>query len=216
MASLVEEIDAYKASFKKNASPEKQRLYAQAVKELEESGVAQGLRVGDLAPDFSLPDATGKTVTLSEELGKGPVILDFYRGGWCPYCNLELRAYQRLLPDIQNAGARLIAISPQTPDSSLSTKEKDELEFAVLSDKDGKVANQYQLVFKLQDYLIELYRQSGIDLEARNGNEKWELPKPATFVLDQKGTVAFAHVSSDYKVRTDPTEVIKIVKSLDK
>lgn len=216
MASLLDEINEYKVSSKKKASPEKQRLYAQAIKELEASGVAQGLKEGDPAPDFSLPDATGQKVTLSEELAKGPVIISFYRGGWCPYCNLELRAYQRSLPEIQKIGARLIAISPQTPDASLSTKEKDELEFAVLSDKDGKVAAHYHLLFKLQDYLIDLYKESGIDLEARNGNEKWELPKPATFVINQKGIIVFAHVSSDYKLRTDPVEVINVVKGLGK
>lgn len=216
MTSLIDDIEAYKATFKKKASPEKQRLYAQSIYELEESHVAQGLKVGDLAPDFSLLDATGKRVTLSRELAKGPIIIDFYRGGWCPYCNLELRAYQRALPKIQELGAQLIAISPQTPDASLSTQEKNNLEFAVLSDKDGKVANQYQLVFKLQDYLIELYKQSGFDLELSNGNEKWELPKPATYVLDQNGIIAFAHVSSDYKERTDPAEILTVIKNLHK
>lgn len=214
MTSLIEEIEAYKATFKKKASPEKQNIYAQAIHELEESGVAQGLKVGDLAPDFSLPNATGKVVNLANELTKGPVILDFYRGGWCPYCNLELRAYQRALLEIKELGAQLIAISPQTPDASLSTQEKNDLEFAVLSDKDGLVANQYQLVFKLQDYLIDLYKQAGFDLEQSNGNEKWELPKPATFVLDQNGTIAFAHVNSDYKERTDPAEVLTVIKNL--
>ncbi|MCO7176195.1 peroxiredoxin-like family protein [Sporolactobacillus kofuensis] len=216
MTSLHEEINATIASFKKKASQEKQRLYAQAIKELEESGVAQGLKIGDKAPNFSLPNPSGKIVNLSDELTKGPVILNFYRGGWCPYCNLELRAYQRALPEIHELGAQIIAISPQTPDASLTTQEKDALEFPVLSDKDGEVANHYQLIFKLQDYLIDLYRQAGFDLEKSNGNQKWELPKPATFVLDQKGTIIFAHVSSDYKERTDPTKVLTIIRNMNK
>lgn len=181
---------------------------------MEASGVAQGLKTGDHAPNFTLPDATGKIVSLSETLTKSPVILTFYRGGWCPYCNLELRAYQRALPEIREAGAKLIAVSPQTPDASLTTKEKDELEFTVLSDVGGKVAHHYDLVFKLQDYLIDLYKQSGLDVPAHNGNDTWELPKPATFVIDQHGTIVFAHVDSDYRNRTEPSQVIKIVKGL--
>lgn len=214
MATLLDDINEYKSSFNKKASLEKQKLYAQAIKELEASGVAQGLKTGDHAPNFTLPDATGKIVSLSETLTKGPVILTFYRGGWCPYCNLELRAYQRALPEIREAGAKLIAVSPQTPDASLTTKEKDELEFTVLSDVGGKVAHHYDLVFKLQDYLIDLYKQSGLDVPAHNGNDTWELPKPATFVIDQHGTIVFAHVDSDYRNRTEPSEVIKIVKGL--
>ncbi|EST13599.1 peroxiredoxin-like family protein [Sporolactobacillus laevolacticus] len=214
MATLVDDINEYKSSFNKKASLEKQKLYAQAIKELEASGVAQGLKTGDHAPNFTLPDATGKIVSLSETLTKSPVILTFYRGGWCPYCNLELRAYQRALPEIREAGAKLIAVSPQTPDASLTTKKKDELEFTVLSDVGGKVAHHYDLVFKLQDYLIDLYKQSGLDVPAHNGNNTWELPKPATFVIDQHGTIVFAHVDSDYRNRTEPSEVIKIVKGL--
>lgn len=214
VTSLTEEINTYKVESKKKSSPEKQQINAKAIEELEKSGAAPGLKSGEQAPDFTLPDATGKEVTLSSELKKGPVILSFYRGGWCPYCNLELRAYQRALPQIKEAGAELIAISPQTPDASLSTKEKDELEFIVLSDEGGKTADRYHLIFKLPGYLIQSYKHSGIDLEARNGNDKWELPKPATFVLDKSGKIVFAHVSSDYKERTDPMEVIKVVKNL--
>jgi peroxiredoxin len=214
MATLLDAINEYKSAFKKKASLEKQKLFAQAIKELEESGVAQGLKTGDHAPNFTLPDATGKIVSLSETLTKGPAILTFYRGGWCPYCNLELRAYQRALPEIREAGAKLIAVSPQTPDASLTTKEKDELDFTVLSDVGGKVAQHYELVFKLQDYLIDLYKQSGLDVPEHNGNDTWELPKPATFVIDQHGTIVFAHVDSDYRNRTEPSEVIKIVKGL--
>lgn len=214
MASLIDEINAYKASSDRKASPEKKRIYAQAIKELEESGIAKGLKKGDHAPDFTLPDATGRDVSLSDQLAEGPVILSFYRGGWCPYCNLELRAYQRVLPEIKNAGAELIAISPQTPDASLSTKEKDELDFFVLSDEGGEIARAYDLLFKLPDELIELYKKSGIDLPAHNGNESWELPKPATFVVNRQGTIVFSHVDSDYKKRTDPEEVIAIIKAL--
>ena len=107
------------------------------------------------------------------------MILTLYRGGWCPYCNLELRAYQRVLNDIKTAGAQLIAISPQTPDASLTTKEKNELEFLVLSDPNGNIAKSYKLVFELPDYLVEIYKQFGFDVPGHNDNDSWELPVPS-------------------------------------
>ncbi|MGE6614161.1 peroxiredoxin-like family protein [Peribacillus sp. NPDC076916] len=214
MTTLLEEIKAYKEAFKQKAPEEKQKLMAQATKELEESGVAQGLKEGNQVPDFKLPDATGKMVSITEELSKGPVILTFYRGGWCPYCNLELKAYQRELDSIKDVGATLIAISPETPDASLSTKEKNELEFIVLSDEGNKVAEQFNLVFKMPDYLIEVYKDSRLDIVGHNGNDAWELPKPATFVIDQSGKIVFAEVDSDYTKRVEPSKVIEIVKNI--
>jgi peroxiredoxin len=214
MTTLLEEIKAYKKVFKQKAPEEKQKLMAQATKELEESGVAQGLKEGDQVPDFELSDATGKTVSITEELSKGPVILTFYRGGWCQYCNLELKSYQSELDAIKDTGATLIAISPETPDASLSTKEKNELEFTVLSDEGNKVAEQFNLVFKMPDYLIEVYKEAVLDVVGHNGNDTWELPKPATFVLDQSGKIVFAEVYSDYTKRVEPSKVIEIVKNI--
>ncbi len=213
MTTLLEEIKAYKDTFKQKAPQEKQRLMAQATKELEESGAAQGLKEGDQIPDFRLPDATGKMVSITKELSKGPIILTFYRGGWCPYCNLELKAYQRELNSIKETGATLIAISPETPDASLSTQEKNDLEFIVLSDEGNKVADQFNLMFKMPDYLIEVYKESGLDVAGHNGNDTWKLPKPATFVIDQSGRIIFANVNSDYTERTEPSKVIEIAKN---
>ncbi|MGG4491178.1 peroxiredoxin-like family protein [Metabacillus idriensis] len=214
MTTLIEDIKAYKEAFKQKAPEEKQKLMAQATKELEDSGVAQGLKEGDKVPDFKLLDATGKTVSITEELSKGPVILTFYRGGWCPYCNLELKAYQRELDSIKDSGATLIAISPETPDASLSTKEKNELEFIVLSDEGNKVAERFNLIFKMPDYLIEIYKDAGLDVAGHNGNNDWELPKPATFVIDQSGKIVFAEVDSDYTKRVEPTKVIEILNNI--
>lgn len=214
MTTLLKEINSYKEVFKKKAPEEKQKLMAQATKELGELGIAQGLNIGDQVPDFKLPDATGKVVSITEELAKGPVILSFYRGGWCPYCNLELKAYQSEVDSIKDAGATLIAISPETPDASLSTIEKHDLEFIVLSDDSNKVAEQFDLVFKMPDYLIEIYKSSGLDVAGRNGNDDWELPKPATFVIDQTGKIIFAEVDSDYTNRVEPSKVIDIVKNI--
>ncbi|QFT89619.1 Putative peroxiredoxin bcp [Bacillus sp. THAF10] len=214
MSTLLEEIKTYKDVFKQKAPEEKQKLMAQATKELEESGLAQGLKEGDKVPEFNLPDASGKMVSITEELSKGPVILTFYRGGWCPYCNLELKAYQKELDSIKNAGGELIAISPQTPDASLSTKEKNELEFTVLSDESNNVAEQFNLVFKMPDYLIETYKEFGLSVPGHNGNDDWELPKPATFVIDQTGKIIFAEVDSDYTKRVEPRRVVDVLKNI--
>ncbi|WP_074037080.1 peroxiredoxin-like family protein [Exiguobacterium profundum] len=209
MNSLLEEIKSYKNQFKQNAPAEKQRLMAQATQELRDSGIASGLTVGDQAPMFELPQADGTAVDLKTLLENGPVIVTFYRGGWCPYCNLELRAYQRELAMIQKKGATLVAISPETPDYSLSTKEKNELDFYVLSDVGNNVARQFDLVFDMPDYLIDIYKASGLNVDAHNGNEDWQLPKPATFIIQSDGTISFSDVPSDYTERIDPKTVIE-------
>ncbi len=176
---------------------------------LVESGIADNsLKVGDKVPDFNLPNAAGEEVRLKELLDKGPVILNFYRGGWCPYCNLELNAYQKHIPDINELGASLVAISPQTPDNSLSTAEKNELKFQVLSDVGNKVANQFGLVFKVPSELQEIYNNFGITLPKFNGDESWEIPMPGTYVIDKDGTVSYAFADPDYTKRAEPDEVI--------
>ncbi|WLR42157.1 peroxiredoxin-like family protein [Bacillus carboniphilus] len=212
--TLLEDIKSFKEKFKQNAPQEKQELMKRATEELEKSGVAKGLKEGERIPRFQLSDATGRMVSIDEELSKGPMILTFYRGGWCPYCNLELRAYQKELQSINNAGIQLVAISPQTPDASLSTKEKNELAFTVLSDEGNEVANQFNLVFQMPDYLVEVYKESGLDVPAHNGNDNWELPKPATFVVDQSGKIVYAEVHSDYTVRVEPLKVVELAKNI--
>jgi peroxiredoxin len=204
----------YLESFRKKVPQEQQELMNRAIKELEESGVAMGLRKGQQAPDFTLPDANGKDVRLYEELKKGPVILTFYRGGWCPYCNMELRAYQSILDDIHQAGGQLIAVSPQTPDNSLSTKEKNELRFHVLSDVGNKVAQKYNLVYRLPDYLIELYKERGLNIADFNGDDSWTLPVSATYIIGQDGKIAFEYTKADYKDRAEPSEVLDELKKL--
>jgi len=174
----------------------------------------QCLGVGAPAPDFSLPDATGALVTLSKLLAEGPVVLAFYRGGWCPYCNIELRSLQARLPEIAAAGGRLVAISPQTPDNSLTTAEKLDLSFPVLSDVGNVVARSYGLVFSLADDLRPVYGGWGLDLPAANGDDSFELPLPATFVLGADGTVAWRFADADYTKRGEPDEVIDALRAL--
>jgi peroxiredoxin len=142
------------------------------------------------------------------------VVVVFYRGGWCPYCNLHLRGFQRRLQEFRELGAKIVAISPQLPDNSLSTKEKDELEFPVLSDVGNKVARQFGIVFELSDELVALYRQLGHALEDFNGTAgKSELPVPATFLVDQSGMIRLAHVDVDYTRRLDPDDIIEVLKT---
>jgi|tagenome__1003787_1003787.scaffolds.fasta_scaffold20436415_2 peroxiredoxin len=169
--------------------------------------------VGEAAPDFGLPDARGVTVTLADLRDDGPVVLVFYRGAWCPYCNLQLRAFQAALADIHAAGAALVAISPQTPDNSLTLAEQAELKFPVLSDVGNAVARSYGLVFALGAADRELHGGVGIDLAASNGDDSWELPAPAVFVVDRAGTIRYASVAGDYRWRVGPDEVLAALRA---
>lgn len=182
---------------------------------VEAAGIINNaLKVGDTAPDFALPDAEGNTVRLSELLEKGPVAIAFYRGAWCPYCNLELKALQEMLPEFRAAGATLVAISPQTPDESLSTEEKHNLEFPVLSDGELEAINGFGLLHPVDDRTKAFYEKSGYDLVKSNGATGWQLPLPATYVVKQDSTIAFAFVNADYKLRAEPADVVAAVKAI--
>jgi peroxiredoxin len=148
-----------------------------------------------------LPDAKGHPVKLSDLLKKGTVVLTFYRGGWCPFCNRQLSSYQDHLAEIRALGAELVAVSPQTPDATVSTEEKDALTFPVLSDGGNKVARTYGLVFRVPDDVIPIYRQFGVDLEKENGDGSHELPMPATYIIGRDGVIRLSYVQADYKNR---------------
>ncbi|GAC07735.1 MAG: peroxiredoxin-like family protein [Paraglaciecola chathamensis] len=202
----------------KNASAPKEilELMASTTHELMAAGLANdALQVGDYAPDFSLPNVHGELVTLAEMLAHGPVVLNFYRGGWCPYCNYELRAFEEVLERIEDLGSQLVAISPETPDNSLTTKDKNELSYAVLSDVGNNVSNDYGLVYSLDERLRPVYKNSGVDLPANNGDDTFNLPMPATYVINQSGEIVYAFVSEDYTKRAEPSEVVKILTTLD-
>jgi peroxiredoxin len=201
---LKQELDQIKATFAQKNDPAVVAAYEKGIEDLRAAGLeANALKPGDPAPDFTLPDATGKPVKLSERLKAGPVVLKFYRGGWCPYCNLELRAYQKALPELEAVGAQLIAVSPESPDNSLSTKEKNALAFSVVTDAAGKVASDYRLAFRLSPELEALYKSRGRDLAEWNGGD-WTLPVPGTFVIGVDGRIALAHVDADYRSRLEP------------
>ncbi|MGH1334921.1 MAG: peroxiredoxin-like family protein [Aureispira sp.] len=166
------------------------------------------VKVGDDFVTTTLSNAQGNQVDLAQLLEKGPLIMTFYRGGWCPYCNLELKAFQALLPEIKAKGAQLVAITPETPDSSLTTTEKNELSFEVLTDLNNELAQQLGLVIGLPQDLQTVYGNFGIDLNKHNGNEEAELPMPATFVVNQAGKITYRFVSEDYTKRAEPSEVL--------
>ncbi|ONH25134.1 peroxiredoxin-like family protein [Pseudofrankia asymbiotica] len=170
--------------------------------------------VGTTAPAFVLPDVHGEQRALSALVADGPVVIVFYRGAWCPYCNLQLNAFKDRHDDIREAGGTLVAISPQTPDNSLSFAERQQLPFIVLSDVHNAVARSYGLVIRQGDEPTAIQRRLGIDLEQINGDDSQELPAAATFVLDQTGVIRFASVSSDYRWRVGPDEVVAALRDL--
>lgn len=215
MKNLAQQLQEVKEGFIAQAPAEVVSLFDRKTAELADSGLAgTSLSVGQTAPEFTLPDVSGRQVSLKSILLKGPAVIAFYRGAWCPYCNLQLQALQQALPRIESFGAKLIAISPQTPDNSLLTSEKHGLKFSVLSDVGNKVAREYGLVFTLSEELRPVYKQFGIELPAYNGDQTFELPLPATFVINQTGTVRYAFVNVDYTQRAEPSDIINALKQL--
>lgn len=214
--NLQNQIKEFQKEFLQKVPEEALKVMLSATERLAQSGIADNaLKVGDKAPSFSLPDVKGKDLSSIQLLKKGPLVINFYRGGWCPYCNLELKAYQDILPEIKKFGAQLIAISPNLPDKSISTTEKNSLAFEVLSDVGHNVAREFGLVFRLAEEIRPIYKNFGIDLPEENGDDSYGLPFPATYVVNSDGTIVLAFVDVDYTKRLEPVEVIKALKILN-
>ena len=197
------------------ASPEATAKFGQAIEDLSRSGIAaRSLKSGDLVPEFSLPNAKGKVVTLKETLSAGPVIVSFFRGGWCVFCTAELRALQNALSEMAALDTHLIAISPQTPDASLATVEDLELSFEVLSDSGNQVARQFGIVYHVEDELQTIYKELGLSLPEQNNDHSFDLPVPATYVIDQSRKIRSAFVDADYTRRLDPVEILSVLRKL--
>ena len=187
-----------------------QDIMRTAIEELLASSmIEKAFKTGDKFPEVILPNAKGEQINLDDVLNENKIVLAFYRGGWCPYCNLELKALQNVLPEIEAKGAKLIAISPESPDNSLTTQEKNELSFEVLSDKNNDVARALNLVFKLPEELQDLYfNKFKIDLDSNQGNTNQELPIAATYIIERDGTISYHFLQEDYKLRADPEEIL--------
>jgi peroxiredoxin len=209
--SLQEQIENYQAQSASKSSPEALERGKARRAQLVRSGIAEkSLKAGETAPDFTLPDAYGKPVTLSALLAHGPVVLTFYRGDWCPYCNLTLRAYQAALPEINALQATLVAVSPQNPDHTLLTVEHKELTYPVLSDLGNRVARQYRLVWSVP----EEQRSTSAKLPEFDGDDSWELPITGTFVIAPDGRVKLAAVDADWTHRLEPQVILDTLRQL--
>ncbi|TLD68847.1 AhpC/TSA family protein [Phragmitibacter flavus] len=190
--------------------------YADGIQAVRESGVVQGaIQVGDQAPDFSLKNPQGEVVQLSTLLKDGPVVLVWYRGGWCPACNLTLAALQKALPDIQATGAQLVALTPELPDKSLTTIEKRALQFPVLTDLNHEVAKRYKVAFNLTPEVAARYKAQ-FNLAEYNGTEAGDtiLPLAATYIIDPSGVVQYAFLDADYRKRAEPSEIVTFLQKM--
>jgi peroxiredoxin len=211
--SLKEQLAEYRADWRKRVPADRQAIMERHIEQLRTGVIARTmLKVGNRAPEFMLCNAKGEIVDIGALRKKGPVIVTFYRGGWCPYCNLELKAFQEILPEIKAAGASLVAISPEKPDATLSTTEKNALAFEVLSDVGQKVGRAFGLVYQFTDELRSAYRGFGHDMPAHNGTPgEWALPVSATYVIDRDGTIIYAYTDVDYRDRADPRDVLDVL-----
>lgn len=211
--SLKDQLAEYRAGWYKRVPPDRQAIMERHIQQLRTGAIQHRmLKVGDKAPAIVLGNAKGETVDVGTLLENGPVIVTFYRGGWCPYCNIELRAFQTVLPRIAAAGASLVAISPEKPDDSLSTAEKNALSFEVLSDIGHTVGRAFGLVYEFTDELRGAYQGFGLDIPAMNGTPgEWALPVSATYVIDSSGTIIYAYTDVDYRDRADPEDVLKVL-----
>lgn len=213
--SLQDEIQTLMGELGKKVPAEMMDKVSAFIGRLANDGVTRNARkVGDVAPAFALQSASGPTVALADLLAKGPVVVSFYRGEWCPFCDLELRAYQKALPELKARGATLVAISPQSSSKSRATAEGRSLGFEVLSDRGNTVAKAYGIAFSMNAAEQELHKAFGADLPTINAAADWDVPVPATFVIDRSGRIAWAHVDSNYTARAEPADVIRALDAL--
>jgi peroxiredoxin len=198
-----------------NLPPEKLKAFGRMIEEFKGNGVeSRALKVGAKAPQFRLRSSQGEWVSSSDLLTRGPLVVSFYRGGWCPFCSLELRAWERHQGDLQALQASFVAISPEVPQKGAETAKSKQLSFPVLSDEGFRVCEQFGLVFKLSPEAIALYRDFGVDLPAINGGSEWTLPVPATFVVGRDGIIRWAFIDADYTKRAEPAEVLNVLRKM--
>jgi peroxiredoxin len=214
--ALQDRLDAFKADFETNKAPASVvAIMHKATADLIQSGQAdRALKAGAVAPAFELPDAQENLVRSADLLARGPLVLTFYRGAWCPYCNMDLQAIEDAANEIRALGASLVAISPQTAPNRRKSERENALSFPILSDHGNALANKFELRFRLPDDLIAVYKGFGNDLAIGNGEPSWTLPMPARYVVDPNGVIAYAEVNADYTRRPDPAELLPVLRRL--
>jgi len=213
--TLQEQLDACKATPKPQILPEFGPIIKKTLMDLIASGQAQhALKAGDRAPDFNLSDQDGTMISLSELLAKGPLVVSFYRGVWCPFCNIELRALEKALADIRARGASLVAISQQTPPNSRKAQRENNLSFPILSDRGGEVGAAFGLRWVVPEGMREVHTRLGSPLPSFNGDDSWTLPMPARYVIGQDRNIVYGEVNPDYTQRPEPGDVLAILDRL--
>jgi peroxiredoxin len=213
--SLADQLAKLKHDFEAKAPPETIEKIHRATAELARSGILERtLKKGDLAPEFVLPDVNGVPVSSADLRRNGPLIVSFFRGKWCPYCNLELSALAKIYPRVKELGAELVVISPQKSEFSADLVKPYRIGFPILRDFHNEIAEQFGIAFTLPEYLDALYREFGNDSKAWNETEVWQLPIPARFLITPDGTIADAEVNPDYTVRPEPETILERLKAL--
>ncbi len=211
--SLSQILTERKSKNEQNIPSDKWVIMERAIKDLKNENLSnKAIKTGEILPDFSLPNIHNNLISLTD-FNADFLIVSFYRGGWCPFCNMELKALQDILPEAKKLNAELVAISPETPDNSITTHEKNELSFEVLSDLNNTYATSIGLVFKLPEDLREVYHSFNIDVPKHNNNYDYELPMPATYVLNSKREIIYHFVPEDYTERLEPTTILEVIKN---
>lgn len=209
--TLQSELTTVYNKFHKNGLPEMTATIRKAAAINKETfDLSSTVQVGDEFPSFTLPDALGNQVSSSSLLYRGPLLLTFYRGDWCPFCNIMLRAMESHLPQIHAKGASFVAISPELPDIALITAQKNELKFPVLSDVGNIYARKLGIVFKQSEILRPVFKVAGIEWEKSYGNDAFEVPVPTTLLVDEKGVVRNVFLDTDYSIRLEPETALKV------
>jgi peroxiredoxin len=212
--TLCEQLAERRELIAKYVPPDTQAVHARAIAELQRQRVLDRvLPVGTKCTPFELTDHNGNAVSSSEELGRGHLVICFFRGRWCPFCVGQLEAMNRIVPEIKKAAATLMAISPQTVQQSFFMADQHKLGFPLLSDRGNHVARRFGLVYRVAEYQQEVYRRAFINLPFANGDESWELPVPATFVVDRDETILYASADPDYTTRPEPMKILERLAS---
>lgn len=213
MPSLQSAIDEYNAAKQEKMPAEVLMAMARATTELKDTGIEnRALRAGDRMPDFTLPNQHGEMRRFADFLADSMVVLNIYRGGWCPYCNFEMKALADALPEIEAAGARLVGMAPEAPDHAQDTASRHDIGIEILSDARNAVSEQLGLVFSLAEELRPIYLGAGLDIPAYNGDDSFRLPVPATYIVGSDGIIKADFVNADYTQRMEPADIVAFLR----